>query len=102
MFYGNETDPDMLRIGTMNMTLHDVSDPQIFYKNSLTDDNKEHFDKVWERAIGKSLMDKDAIEHHLVINPKIENTPIAHKNSNPQLAKLVINALLLISDFLGK
>lgn len=41
MFYGNETDPDMLRIGTMNMTLHDVSDPQIFYKNSLTDDNKD-------------------------------------------------------------
>lgn len=41
MFFGNETDPDMLRIGTMNMTLHDVSDPQIFYKNSLTDDNKD-------------------------------------------------------------
>lgn len=41
MFWGNETDPDMLRIGTMNMTLHEVSDPQIFYKNSLTDDNKD-------------------------------------------------------------
>lgn len=43
MFHGNETDPDMLRIGTMNMTLHDVSDPQIFYKNSLTDDNKDSY-----------------------------------------------------------
>lgn len=43
MFYGNDTDPDMLRIGTMNMTLHDVSDPQIFYKNSLTDDNKDEY-----------------------------------------------------------
>lgn len=41
MFHGNETDPDMLRIGTMNMTLHEVSNPQIFYKNSLTDDNKD-------------------------------------------------------------
>ena len=41
MFWGNETDPDMLRIGTMNMTLHEVSDPQIFYKNSLTDENKD-------------------------------------------------------------
>ncbi|MDY0139019.1 MAG: class I SAM-dependent DNA methyltransferase [Candidatus Izemoplasmatales bacterium] len=41
MFYGNETDPDMLRIGTMNMTLHEVSDPQIVYKNSLTDDNTD-------------------------------------------------------------
>ncbi len=43
MFHGNEMDPDMLRIGTMNMTLHDVSDPQIFYRNSLTDDNKDSF-----------------------------------------------------------
>lgn len=38
MFYGNDTDPDMLRIGAMNMMLHDVSNPQIEYKNSLTDD----------------------------------------------------------------
>ena len=42
-FYGNETDPDMLRIGTMNMTLHEVSDPQLYYKNSLTDDNKDEY-----------------------------------------------------------
>lgn len=41
MFYGGDMDPDMLRIGTMNMTLHEVSDPQIFYKNALTDDNKD-------------------------------------------------------------
>lgn len=43
MFNGYDTDADMLRIGTMNMTLHDVSDPQIFYKNSLTDDNKDEY-----------------------------------------------------------
>ena len=36
------------------------------------------------------------------IKPKIEKTPIAHKNSNPQFAKLVIKALLLISDFFGR
>ena len=27
MFHGSDTDPDMLRIGTMNMTLHNVSNP---------------------------------------------------------------------------
>lgn len=43
MFHGNEIDPDMLRIGTMNMTLHEVSDPQIFYRNSLTDDDKDEY-----------------------------------------------------------
>ena len=41
MFHGYDTDPDMLRIGTMNMTLHDVADPQLFYCNSLIDDNKD-------------------------------------------------------------
>lgn len=41
MFYGYDTDPDMLRIGAMNMTLHEVSNPQIQYRNSLTDDNKD-------------------------------------------------------------
>ena len=33
----------MLRIGTMNMPLHDVSDPQVFYRNFLKDDNKDSF-----------------------------------------------------------
>lgn len=43
MLHRNETDSDMLRIGTMNMTLNDVSDPQIFYKNSLTEDNEDSY-----------------------------------------------------------
>ena len=49
MFYGNETDMDMLRIGTMNMTAHEVSNPQIFYRNSLSDDftATDYFDAVY-------------------------------------------------------
>jgi len=40
-FYGNDTDRNMLRIGTMNMTLHEVSQPQIRYRNSLNDENPD-------------------------------------------------------------
>ena len=49
MFYGNETDMDMLRIGTMNMTAHEVSNPQIYYRNSLSDDftANDFFDAVY-------------------------------------------------------
>ena len=43
MFNGYDTDTDMLRIGSMNMTLHDVSDPQFYYKNSLTDENNDEY-----------------------------------------------------------
>ena len=31
----------MLRIGAMNMMLHGVNDPQIFYRDSLSEDNVE-------------------------------------------------------------
>ena len=42
-FYGNEVEMDMLRIATMNLTAHSVSNPQIFYRNSLSDDFKADY-----------------------------------------------------------
>jgi len=42
MFTGFDTDPDMLRIGCMNMTLHNVDNPRIQYNNSLSQDYTEH------------------------------------------------------------
>jgi len=43
-FYGNEVEMDMLRIATMNLTAHDVSNPQIYYRNSLSDDFKAEYE----------------------------------------------------------
>lgn len=43
-FYGNEVEMDMLRIATMNLTAHDVANPQIFYRNSLSDDFKAEYE----------------------------------------------------------
>lgn len=42
MFTGFDTDTDMLRIGCMNMTLHNVENPLIKYNNSLSEDYEEH------------------------------------------------------------
>lgn len=42
MFYGFDTDQTMLRIGAMNMMLHDVENPNIERRDSLSDDNKDH------------------------------------------------------------
>ena len=39
MFSGFDTDPSMLRIGAMNMLLHDVEEPTIARQDSLSDDN---------------------------------------------------------------
>ena len=37
MFYGFDMDRTMLRIGAMNMLLHGVDDPNIEYKDSLSE-----------------------------------------------------------------
>lgn len=41
MFSGFDTDQTMLRIGAMNMMLHDVEEPNIKYQDSLSTDNEE-------------------------------------------------------------
>jgi type I restriction enzyme M protein len=41
MFHGFDTDPTMLRIGTMNMMLHGVENPGIDYKDSLSKNNSD-------------------------------------------------------------
>ncbi|TYZ24689.1 type I restriction-modification system subunit M [Selenomonas ruminis] len=41
MFYGFDTDPTMLRIGAMNMMLHNVQNPNIDYRDSLSDSNPD-------------------------------------------------------------
>ena len=41
MFYGFDTDPTMLRIGAMNMMLHGIDNPNINYKDSVSEDNTD-------------------------------------------------------------
>jgi type I restriction enzyme M protein len=41
MFYGNDMDRTMLRIGAMNMLLHGVDNPNISYRDSLSEQNKD-------------------------------------------------------------
>ena len=41
MFHGYDTDQTMLRIGAMNLLLHDVDNPQISYLDSLSNDNAD-------------------------------------------------------------
>ena len=41
MFHGFDTDPTMLRIGTMNMMLHGVQNPAIAYRDSLSKNNPD-------------------------------------------------------------
>ena len=41
MFHGYDMDRTMLRIGAMNMMTHGVSNPNIEYRDSLSDQNED-------------------------------------------------------------
>lgn len=41
IFHGSDSDGTMMRIGCMNMMLHDVERPQIMQRNSLSDENTD-------------------------------------------------------------
>ena len=41
IFHGSDSDASMMRIGCMNMMLHDVDEPQLYYRNSLSDENND-------------------------------------------------------------
>ncbi len=47
-FYGYDFDKTMLRIGSMNMLLHGVENPEIRYRDSLAEKSKEEKEKVDE------------------------------------------------------
>ena len=69
MFYGYDTDETMLRIGTMNMMLHDVENPQISYRDSLSkanDNNEEKFTLVLANPPFKGSLDNDSVADDLL------------------------------------
>lgn len=41
IFHGSDSDASMVRIGCMNMMLHEVDEPQLHYRNSLSDENND-------------------------------------------------------------
>ncbi|MGO3751659.1 MAG: HsdM family class I SAM-dependent methyltransferase [Peptoniphilaceae bacterium] len=68
MFYGNDMDSTMLRIGTMNMLLHDVENPQIAYRDSLSKLNvdRENYTLVLANPPFKGSLDAESVAEDLL------------------------------------
>lgn len=47
-----------------------IGDTKEYLKNKTTDNPK---DKLWQKIIDKERLNMDQMEHHLIINPKVEN-----------------------------
>ncbi|MGH4117948.1 type I restriction-modification system subunit M [Clostridium sp.] len=78
MFYGFDMDRTMLRIGAMNMMLHGVDNPNIEYKDSLSEVNtdKEKFTLVLANPPFKGSLDYEAVSADILKLTKTKKTEL--------------------------
>lgn len=78
MFYGNDMDRTMLRIGAMNMLLHGVDNPNISYRDSLSEQNKdiEKYSLVLANPPFKGSLDYEAVSADLLKVTKTKKTEL--------------------------
>lgn len=78
MFYGNDMDRTMLRIGAMNMLLHGVDNPNISYRDSLSEQNTdvEKYSLVLANPPFKGSLDYEAVSADLLKITKTKKTEL--------------------------
>jgi type I restriction enzyme M protein len=78
MFYGFDMDRTMLRIGAMNMMLHGVDNPNIEYRDSLSELNldKEKYTLVLANPPFKGSLDYDSVSGDLLKVTKTKKTEL--------------------------
>jgi len=78
MFYGNDMDRTMLRIGAMNMLLHGVDNPNISYRDSLSESNKdcEKYSLILANPPFKGSLDYEAVSADLLKITKTKKTEL--------------------------
>jgi type I restriction enzyme M protein len=78
MFYGNDMDRTMLRIGAMNMLLHGVENPNISYRDSLSEQNPdvEKYSLVLANPPFKGSLDYEAVSADLLKVTKTKKTEL--------------------------
>ncbi|KEI00082.1 type I restriction-modification system subunit M [Clostridium botulinum] len=78
MFNGFDMDRTMLRIGAMNMMLHGVDNPNIQYKDSLSETNKdsENYTLILANPPFKGSLDYEAVSADLLKVSKTKKTEL--------------------------
>lgn len=78
IFHGSDSDASMMRIGCMNMMLHDVDKPQLHYRNSLSDENNDtnKYTLCLANPPFAGSLDQDDIAHSLRAAVKTKKTEL--------------------------
>ncbi|WP_077701906.1 type I restriction-modification system subunit M [Virgibacillus dokdonensis] len=100
MFHGFEIDNTMLRIGAMNMMLHEVDHPNISYRDSLSEQNKdrEKYTMVLANPPFKGSLDYDSVSDDLLRITKTKKTEILFLSLFLQLLKKGGRAAAIVPD----
>jgi type I restriction enzyme M protein len=78
MFHGFDMDATMLRIGAMNMMLHGIENPNIEYRDSLSESNKDEnkYTLVLANPPFKGSLDYEAVSADLLKVTKTKKTEL--------------------------
>lgn len=100
MFYGNDMDRTMLRIGAMNMMLHGVDNPNIDYRDSLSEINKdkEKYTMVLANPPFKGSLDYDAVSNDLLKIAKTKKTELLFLSLFIRILKPGGRAAVIVPD----
>ena len=100
MFHGFDTDPTMLRIGAMNMMLHEVENPNIEWKDSLSEDNKDanKYTMVLANPPFKGSIDASGIDKTLTAITKTSKTELLFLSLFTRILKIGGRCASIVPD----
>lgn len=100
MFYGNDMDTTMLRIGAMNMMLHGVDAPNIEYRDSLSEDNKdvEKYTLVLANPPFTGSLDYESVSNDLLKVAKTKKTELLFLSLFLRILKPGGRAAVIVPD----
>ena len=78
MLHGFDTDQTMLRIGAMNLMLHDINNPDVAFRDSLSSDNTdaERYSLILANPPFAGNLDYEAVAKSLLATAKTKKTEL--------------------------
>ena len=100
MFFGNDFDATMLRIGAMNMMLHGIENPNIAGNDSLSESyrEKEFFTLILANPPFKGSLDQDVVAADLLRMANTKKTELLFINLFIRLLKVGGRAATIVPD----
>lgn len=78
MLHGYDTDQTMLRIGAMNLMLHDITNPDVAFRDSLSSDNTDanKYTLILANPPFAGTLDKDMVSPSLLATAETKKTEL--------------------------